>query len=262
MNTLVRKFFCEAGDFEEVRILTETPAKNFDELISLAPKFPRGWFELSLVPPRDRVEFALTFWLGRLPFQPKAHALIVSFFESLDDVCVVLSKQKGTWTPQLVYSLRDNSSFFRGFLPAEEESLLDLKIEMDFSFPSDWIAFAQIHNGFGKLSEMGVLRFEEIPFARRKVMDMILTASRPVRSGHLVVDAAALIPFFELPGLNSFQCFYADWYPGFEMGNVYFSGIDYTVSETNQTDATEENGAFSTFLEWLALYLEGMEIAP
>lgn len=262
MNALARKFFYESGDFEGVRILTETPMKSFDEVLSLAPCFPRGWFELTLIPPGDRVEFALGFWQKRLPFQPKAHALIAKFFSSLEDVCVVLAKQKGVWIPQLVYSLRDNGSFFRGFLPADEGSLRDLKIEMDFPFPGDWMAFAQIHNGFGKLSDTGVLRFEEIPAARRKVMDMILSSSRAVRSGSLVVDAAALVPFFEVSGFNSFQCFYADWYPGFEMGNVYFSGIDDTVSDTSSPEFAEESGAFSTFLEWLALYLEGMEVAP
>jgi hypothetical protein len=93
-------------------------------------------------------------------------------------------------------------------------------------------------------------------------MEMIIKAPHVVKSGFVAVDPGTLVPFYESSGLNSFQCFYADWYPGSEMGNLYFSGLDYTVSDLTRQSAWEENGAFPTFLEWLASYLEGMEIAP
>ena len=262
MNALVHRYFYEDANFEEVLVLSEGPERNWNDVERMVPGFPRGWYELSRVPSEDRVEFTRSFWLKRLPFHPKAHAAISDFFNSLDDVGVVLSKKKESWEPQLIYSFMDNSCFFRGLHPSSDEQAEELKDELDFAFPSDWIAFTKIHNGFGKLSELNLLKIEEIPSVRRKVMDMLLKAPQVVKSGDTVIDPSSLVPFFEVSGLSSFQCFYADWYPGNEMGNVYFSGIDYTVSNAALREAWGDNGAFPTFLEWLASYLEGMEIAP
>jgi len=262
MNALVRRYLNEEANLEEALILSEEPDRAWDEVSRLAPSTPRGWYELSRVPAEDRVEFTRAFWLRRLPFHPKAHREISSFFSSLDDVGVVLARKKDSWSPELLYSLMDNSCFFRGMPPAKEEQIEELKNELDFSFPADWAAFVKIHNGFGKLSEMDLLKIEDIPTARRKVLDLLYKAAQPVKSGETAIDPRSLVPFFEASGLSSFQCFYADWYPGNEMGNVYFSGIDYTVSDTARPDRWGESGAFATFLEWLASYLEGMEIAP
>lgn len=262
MNALVRRYFYEDANFEEVLVLSEGPARNWSDMERLVPNLPRGWFELSRVPAEDRVEFSRSYWLKRLPFNPKAHDAISNFFNCLDDVGVVLSKKKDIWTPQLVYSFMDNSSFFRGLTPAFEDQIDELRSEVDFALPSDWLEFTKIHNGFGKLSELNLLKLEEIPNAWRRVKEMILKAQQVVKSGDTVIDPGSLLPFFEVSGLSSFQCFYADWYPGNEMGNVYLSGIDYTVSDIARRDAWNENGAFPTFLEWLASYLEGMEIAP
>ena len=41
------------------------------------------------------------------------------------------------------------------------------------------------------------------------------------------------------------------------MGNVYLSGIDYTLSDVSDKKAWAENLAFPTFSEWLAYYLRG-----
>lgn len=262
MNALVSRFFYEDADFDEVLILSEGQGKKWSEVKRLAPDFPRGWFELSRLPSEDKVEFVRAFWLGRLPFQPASHEAISNFFSLLDDVGVVLAKDGEAWIPQLVYSLMDNSCFFRGLSPAGDEEIDELKKELDFQCPSDWRSFAKIHNGFGKIADLDILKISQIPAARRKIKEMILKAKRPVRSGEILVDPSALVPFFEASGLSSFQCFYEDWYPVDEMGNVYFSGIDYTLSDTSRRDAWIENGAFPTFLEWLASYLEGMEVAP
>ena len=262
MNELVRQFLQEDAHYESVLILNEQSLKNWGEVEKKAPNLPRGWFELSQLSTEDRVGFTRDFWLNRLPFHPIAHTAINNFFYSLDDVGVVLSKSGTLWTPQLIYSLSDNSCFFRGLIPATNDDLEELKEELDFAFPSDFSSFMKIHNGFGKLSELELLTIEEIPDAKRHVMQMILTSERPVKSGETFVDAGSLVPFYEAIGLSSFQCFYADWYATSEMGNVYFSGIDYTLSNTSQREAWNENGAFATFLEWLAAYLEGMNIAP
>lgn len=159
----------------------------------------------------------------------------------------------------MVYSLEDNSSFFRGKPPCTEADLAELKNELGVSPPRDYLAFKKIHDGFGKLSEMGLLEIGELADARRRVIELLLTANHSLRSGSTIIDPSSLIPFYEAFGLASYQCFFTDWYPGSEMGNVYLSGIDYTISDLK---ANSDNLAFNTFLEWLAYYLQGMNLSP
>ncbi len=260
MNALVRRFLYEESNFEEVVVLSEGPPKDWNEVANFFPNFPKGWFELSRVASEDRIEFIRIFWEQTLPFQPKAHRSISDFFNALDDIGVVLSKSKDSWQAQLVYSLNDNSSFFRGLEPASAEEIDELKLELEVACPRDWVAFTKIHNGFGKLSEIDLILASEISEKKRKLRDIILNATEQVKSGKVVVDPDSLIPFFEASGLSSFQCFYSDWYPADEMGNVYFSGIDYTVSDLTLREMWNDNGAFTTFLEWLSKYLSGTEM--
>jgi hypothetical protein len=264
MNNLVRQFFSGTKDasFKEVIFLSEEKNITWEEASSKGFELPRSWYELSRVEPRDRVEFTRDFWLDRIPYHPKAHPLIFEFFEQLDDIAVVLTRKNGDepMDSELVYSLADASSFFRGRPPCTEGMVSDLKQQLDCNLPHDFLSFLRIHNGFGKLSEMGLLESEEIPEARRRVMNLLLKTEKRVKAGHHDVDPGALIPFYESLGLSSFQCFYTDWYPGSEMGNVYLSGIDYTLSDVSDKKGWIENLAFPTFSEWLAYYLEGMNL--
>lgn len=264
MNSLIRQYFSgnKENQFKEVFFLTEDSNAKWEEISKKAPDLPRGWFELSRVSPQDRVEFTRDFWLDRMPYHPSAHPAFFEFFEQLDDVAIILMRMKEgePLNSELVYSLADNSSFFRGRPPAKERDVHELKNELEINLPHDYLSFVRIHNGFGKLSEMGLLEIEEIAHARRRVMDLIIQTDKRVKSGDLVVDPGALIPFYEALGLASFQCFYTDWYPGSEMGNVYLSGIDYTLSDVSDKKAWSENLAFPTFSEWLAHYLQGMNL--
>ena len=261
MNALVRQFFKE-DQFKEVRFLSDEPTATWGEISKIAFDLPRGWFELSRVSPRDRIEFTRDFWLDRIPYHPSAHPAFFEFFEQLDDVAVVLTRirEDEPFDAELVYSFADNSSFFRGRPPCTGGDLLALKDEIELDLPRDYLSFVQIHNGFGKLSEMGLLEVEEIAYAKRRVMDLILQTEKRVKSGDLDVDPGSLIPFYEALGLSSFQCFYTDWYPGSEMGNVYLSGIDYTLSDVHDKKTWAENLAFPTFSEWLVYYLQGMNL--
>ncbi len=264
MNDLARQFFSGTKDrpFHEVLYLSEEREISWEAVSKKAFDLPRGWYELSRVTPRDRVEFVRDFWLDRIPYHPKAHPLIFEFFEQLDDVAVVLMRR----TPdepmdsELVYSLADNSSFFRGKPPCTDGMIADLNKQLELNLPHDYVSFLRIHNGFGKLSEMGLIEAEEILDAKKRVMNLLLKSQKNVRSGDLSVDPGALVPFYESLGLSSFQCFFSDWYPGSEMGNVYLSGIDYTLSDVSDKKGWIENLAFPTFSEWLAYYLEGMNL--
>ncbi len=264
VNTLVQQFFTKnkENQFNEVLFLSEEPNATWEEVTQKAFNLPRGWFELSRVSPRDRVEFTRDFWLDRIPYHPNAHPAFFEFFEQLDDVAVVLMRrtEDEPMDSELVYSLADNSCFFRGRPPCTDTDLHDLKKEIEINLPRDYLAFIRVHNGFGKLSEMGLLEIEEIPYTRRRVMDLLIRAEKRFKSGEKEVDPGALIPFYEAFGLASFQCFYTDWYPGSEMGNVYLSGIDYTLSNVSDKKSWVENLAFPTFSEWLAYYLQGMNL--
>lgn len=264
MNSLARQFFTPSKEnqFKEVLFLSEEPTATWEQVSKLAFNLPRGWFELSRVSSQDRVDFTRDFWLDRIPYHPSAHPAFFEFFEQLDDVAVVLTRlrEDEPMDAELVYSMSDNSCFFRGKPPCTEGDLQELKSELEVNLPRDFISFAKIHNGFGKLSEMGLLEIEDIADTRRRILEMLLTTDKRVKSGDVDVDPGSLIPFFEVLGLSSFQCFYTDWYPGNEMGNVYLSGIDYTLSDVSNKKSWSENLAFPTFSDWLVYYLQGMNL--
>lgn len=268
MNSLIRQFFSvEGGErdvhFHEVFFLSEKNDWDWNAALQKAPGLPKPWFELSRVSAADRIEFIRDFWLDLLPYHPSAHPAIADFFECLDDIEVVLHRQseEDPFQAEMVYSLADNSCFFRGLPPALEEEIENFRGEFSVELPRDYLAFFRIHNGFGKLSELGLLKIDEVSEEKRKVVNLILSGDSTLMSAGKLVDPSSLIPFYESFGLASYQCFYADWYPGSEMGNVYLSGIDYTISDTADRKAWAEDLAFPTFTEWLIYYLEGMNFS-
>lgn len=262
MNFQIREFFrvdrSQDPHFQEVRFLHEEKQLCWEEIEPVG--LPRSWFELSRITPEDRVEFSREFWLGRLMYHPQATERIESFFDHLDDIAVVLSRQttEEPWKAELVYSLADNSTFFRGLVPAEAEDIDWAKQKFRADLPRDYWAFLQIHNGFGRLTETGLLPVEELELTKMQLTDLILESRTPLRWKESWIDPASLFPFFEEYGVGSFQCFNAEWYPESEMGNVYFSGIDYTLSDISDRKVWSEQLAYPTFLEWLTDFLEGM----
>jgi len=261
MNRLVNQYFLEENRFEKVIFLADSLDLDWSAVTEIISDFPRGWFELSRISVQDRIQFTYDFWLDRLPFHINMSSVLNQFFGKLEDVGVVLICNEGLWSCELIYSLKDNSSFFRGCPGASSPDIEEVKMSLGFSLPRDYFAFMKIHNGFGRRSEMGLLKLDELVDARRRLSQSILKADRIVKSGSTSVDPGALLPFYEVYGLASFQCFYTDWYPGNEPGNVYFSGVDYTVSDTRREKFWNENLAFSSFLEWFIYYLEGMSIS-
>lgn len=263
MNSLAKKFYEVGGDLniQEAIFLSDHKDLLWEEISEKVPDLPRGWFELSRISVEERIEFVSGLWLDRLPFHPKVYPFLSHFFSRLDDIAIVVVKQGFDAQPEMVYSLADNSSFFRGFPPATEEDVRQFRSEIGAIIPHDYLSFLRLHNGFGKLSEQGLIRMEEISPVRERMKGILLHQDKVIqRKGH-IVDPDALIPFYEDYGLNSFQCFFADWYPGSEMGNVYLSGINYTVSDLTDRQNWVEQLAFPCFLEWLVYYLEGMSIS-
>jgi hypothetical protein len=261
MNSQIRNFFRVDGtkdpQFQEVRFLHEEDV-HWEEIERMG--LPRSWFELSRISAEDRVEFSREFWLGQLSYHPIATERIENFFDQLDDIGIVVSRQtkEEPWRAELVYSLADNSSFFRGLSPADDEDIEWMKKRLGVDLPIDYWSFLQIHNGFGRLAEIGLMPVDELEETKIRLTNTIQNSDVPLRWKDSWIDPAVLFPFFEEYGVGSFQCFNAEWYPGSEMGNVYFSGIDYTLSDISDRKAWGEQLAYPTFIEWLTDFLEGM----
>lgn len=265
MNTLVRDFYRTQGTgeaiFYEVLFLTEHET-SWNEASQKCPALPRGWFELCRLSLEDRIEFVREFWVNFLPYHPNFHQSLAEFFDKIDDISVVLSqvKKQGPWAVDMVYSLKDNQSFFRGLPPCSESQLDELRSRVEMVLPHDYLSFLKVHNGFGKLSDLGLMKIESVLKAKERIIDQFLWAERSLMMGNQAIDPNTLIPFYESSGLGSYQCFYTEWYPGSEMGNVYLSSIDSTISDYTDRKGWTDQLAFPSFLDWLAYYLEGNSV--
>lgn len=260
MNLMARQFFQTGTDshFDQILNLCENNTVKWSSLSETVLDLPRGWFELSRIKSEDRIDFMRDFWIDLLPYQPSSHQGVLDFFSSLEDVSVVVAKSDEEYHAFLVYSLQENQSFFCALPPATDKDLSELRFDVGIPLPRDYLSFLKVHNGLGRRGEFGLLPLEEIVHARKKVVEIASNPQRIIRTRGQIIDPSSLIPFFEIPGLNSFQCFFSDWCPGNEMGNVYLSGIDYIISDTSDRNEWTENLAFPTFLDWLMQYLEGV----
>ena len=247
--------FCEAILVDEKTHLT------WEEIKKMAPSFPKGWFELCMLPISDRIEFVRGFWQSMLPYLPHIHQMLENFFSRIDDMAVFLTKKKSDepYVIELVYNL-EKGTFFRGNIPAEEEMIRQVKQQFQNFLPKDYTAFLRIHNGFCCLSDSGLIPIQELDQVIKTFRFSLTEIDKPLFFNQRVVNPSHLIPFYQSFGRNSFQCFYSDWYPASEMGNVYYSGSDHTLSGFSYQKERGENLSFTTFLDWLAFYLEEIEI--
>ncbi len=244
------------GLFSEVLFFSQDRI-SWEETKKKIPEFPKGWYELSCLNDPDRIEFTKEYWLKVLPFVPKAHPKIIRFFQGLDDVGIYafLPKNQEKWQLEFIYSLKNEACFFRGGLFAREGSIQALNQQLQHVLPKDYLAFFQIHNGFARHNDIGILHLEQV-IPCQKQLERILLDSQKRYTPSIIYERDSLIPFYECFGLHSFQCFFKEWYPTSEIGNVYFSGVDYTISKVVKA---EEDLAFESFSKWLAFYLEGRE---
>ncbi len=251
------------GRFRAVLKLHEDRPASWEDLHELVPSLPRGWYELATLSAKDRVEFTRDFWSMKLPFHSKFPAFISEFFGSLRDVGVYVTQQRydDPYEAHLVYGLKDDCGFFRGSPPALEDSLTNLKGEFaEVVLPADFLAFLEIHDGFYKYTDTGITsskrllqKYQEFQ-AHLEKMDPLLNAEGSE------VNPKHLIPFYESFGFPCYQCFWADWYPDQEMGNIYYSGLTHTISMYRDDNVGPENMSFPTFLDWLMFYLETIKV--
>lgn len=250
------------GHFFKVICLHEENKWSFSDLDSKTHPLPRGWFELARLTKSDRIEFTKEFWLSKLPFTPHLEPFIEKFFNGIDDIGVYLvqEKQKSPFEAHMVYSLSGNRGFFRGLCPIKDQELIDLN--RDFHgviFPRDYLAFLQIHNGFCKTTDTGIVKSSDLARVNEEFQALINSKEGLLTSGGEIVDPKALIAFYDSFGMPFYQCFYLDWYPEEEIGNVYYSGMTNTLSCPSSKEASPDNMAFATFTDWLMFYLETLD---
>ncbi len=249
--------------FHQVIALHHTPSLGWADAVQFAPSLCRGWYELAQLPTQDRIEFTRDFWLAKLPYHSKLNGFIIQFFASLDDLGIFLTQQKyeDPFLPHLVYSLSDNSGFFHGESPAHESEIIRLQKEFPNDIlPIDYLAFLRIHNGFTKLTDTGILPSLKVKESYQDFQLILEKEKEPIMtSGGTPVNPASLIPFYESFGMPFFQCFWKEWYPEQEMGNVYYSALDRVIATWDQKNESAETMAFQTFTDWLMFYLEKID---
>jgi len=250
------------GHFHKVIALHDAPDIDWKEISKKVPNLNKGWYELAHLPVQDRIDFSRDYWLSKLPYHPNIQEFLNKFFESFDDIGVFIIQPKfeDPFEVHLVYSLKDDSGFFHGYPPATESEILSLQKEFpDFILPADYTAFLQIHNGFSKSTDTGIIPAWKLLESFKNFQSLFERGEPLFTTKGDPVNPQALIPFYESFGMPFFQCFWEEWYPDQEMGNVYYSGLTNTISDYKSGDAPTESMAFPTFLDWLMFYLEKIE---
>lgn len=267
MDHHVKEYFSQfhddtpKGNFHKVLALHEDHSVSWDAVRELVPNFCRGWYELAHLKVEDRIEFSCDFWLSKLPYHPNLDNFLTQFFASLDDIGIYVVQRTfdDPFEASLVYSLRGDNGFFRGGLPATDQEINDLKKAFsEFILPSDYLAFLQIHNGFGKTTDCtGLTKTKCMPEKYESFQKILELEQGPLTTNlGRPVNPKMLIPFYESFGMPFFQCFWGEWYPEQEMGNVYYSGTTKTIFDVESSDPSMESMAFPTFLDWLMFYME------
>lgn len=251
------------GSFHSVIALHASPDIDWKTISKQAPNLSKGWYELSRLPTKDRIEFTREYWLTKLPYREGFSEFLTRFFEALDDIGIYMIQKKydDPYDVNLVYSLKGDSGFYRGGLPASDEAIARLKKTFpDVLLPTDYLAFLQIHDGFWKTTDCtGIAHTSQMRELYKRFQDLVEKVDILKTTDEIEVDPKTLIPFYESFGMPFFQCFWSEWYPEGEMGNVYYSDLTKTISCSRSRESNIENMAFPTFIDWLKFYLERIE---
>lgn len=250
------------GHFHQVIALHDERDLDWVEASTISPELPKGWYELSRLSNQDRLDFVHEFWIAKLPYHPNLKNSLFKFFASLDDIGIFLTQARNDdpFEPQMIYSLAEDSGFFHGEPYASEEQIITLQKEfVDYILPGDYLSFLQIHNGFAKLTDTGILKSNGLKENYLAFQQMLELEYPMLKSDGTAVNPRTLIPFYKSFGMPFFQCFWGEWYPENEMGNVYFSGVTKTISDCTKADCRVETMAFETFTDWLTFYLEKID---
>ncbi len=267
MNNHVREFYgldhkLIESPFEDIIDLTEENEFSFDVLQSKCLEFPKGYFELSQLNLKDRIEFVYSFWQKTLNFIPHVQSFFDQFFFNLDDVGIYLVKKNlsPTYDCHFIYSVNDDHTFYRGLPSISSQHLESLKNQFSETLPSDYLNFLKIHDGFSKDGDLGLIHSEDLLRERRLLQTRVQNLPYKVQFQEEDLDRDALIPFYKSFGLDVYQCFLSNWYPENEMGNTLFSLSEGYISDYNDPISRSKNLVFPTFLDWLVFYMEVVDV--
>jgi len=240
--------YFKEGNFHDVISLHDQKGLTWEKAKEKAPTLPKGWWELSHLDEGVKLEFIRDFWFNALPYLPHIYRFLDTFFAGVKELGTYLVQrcEKGPFEVFLAYSLKDR--FFLGRPPLLEKEIEAFKRTVDFPLPEDFLNFFRIHNGFSKGADTGIIS----SYALNEELEHFIRGQEGLHLGDKVVDPGLLLPFYRSFGLDIYQCFYKDWYPDGEVGNVLCSLSDKTISSWKK----EETLAFPTFLDWLVFYLE------
>lgn len=265
MQRHVRDFFRQnadegpKGNFQKVIALTDAPDIDWDVLRQKVPSLCKGWIELALLPSRDRIDFSRDYWLDKLPYRQGFSEFLLRFFDSMEDVEIFITQKNydDPFDACIVYTLKGDS-FYRGGPGGSEEEIEQLqKLFPDYILPLDYKAFLQIHNGFWKTTDStGIIPIHHMQEINREFKKMLAKQDRLFTANGKEVNPRSLIPFYKSFGMPFYQCFWGEWYPEEEMGNVYYSDLTKSISYFEGLEGSPENMAFPNFLDWLMFYLE------
>lgn len=248
-----------SGNFHRVIALTDAPDVDWDVLCKKVPSLCKGWFELALLSRRDRIDFSRDYWLDKLPYRSGFSEFLPRFFDAMEDVEIFITQKSydDPYEACIVYALKGDS-FYRGGAGATEEQIEKLqKLFPDYILPADYKAFLQIHNGFWKTTDStGILPINCLEPTGVEFQKLLAQQDRLLTTSGKEVNPRSLIPFYKSFGMPFYQCFWGEWYPAEEMGNVYYSDLTKSITYADGVESSPENMAFPTFLDWLMFYLE------
>jgi len=263
MNFSVLKYYQKnsLSGFEDV-IIVDKNTSSFDDLQKLVNNFPKAWWELVFLNLSDRIEFSRDFCLKILPYSPNVYEMICLFFTKLEDIKVIFTKKKDckNYEVELVYSTIEDSTFFRGKPPIDSFKIAQINRRFNEILPQDFLKFLQIHNGFARNSDSGIILAENIYQVTKDVQDLIDEQKKVVTCLNQIIDPKDLIFFYRSYQKMDFQCFYTRWHLFSQIGNVFYSFSDNKISNYHDKETLAENLAFPYFLDWLIFYLEIMDL--
>lgn len=258
----VKRYFQEGTEFFKVVALCEQPSMEWDVAFTLVPGMPRGWWELAQLPVADRIEFLREYWTMTLPFSPHVSPRIDHFFAHLESIELFITQKMASspYVAEMVYGVKGDRSFFHGHPPAAPDQIAAVgKWSDQLQLPIDYLAFLRIHDGFSKVTDTGLIPVAHLREESDRLQALLAQSVPLVLPSGEEVNPSKLIPFYRSFGLDCYQCFFGDWYPEQEMGNLYYSGIDRSLSDFSNRAGWVEQQAFPTFMDWLAFYLELVE---
>lgn len=248
------------GNIHNIIALHENPGYEWEDIQKLSPGLCRGWFELSKLNKKDRIDFLSEFWMSKLPYRQGVSEFLGSFLQNLDDVGIFITQQifEGPREAQIIYCLKEDNGFYTGYPPASENQIQALSKQFpDWILPHDFLAFLQIHDGFSKTTDStGIIPSGKMHEYYRQFQEMLANNEIINTMAGTDVNPSTLIPFYKSFGMPFFQCFWTEWYPEEEMGNVYYSGQNKMIMINENEGPSEDSMAFPTFMDWLKFYLE------